>query len=89
MRKHRSVLPVVIPIVPPHQVRQGEGLVRAAGPGTFRPGGQGGGDFPGNLPDGGAVLRQIGLLRPEWVNKILPRCPTTSVSGKICGAELS
>ena len=28
-------------------------------------------------------------LRPEWMNKILPRCPTTSVSGKICGAELS
>ena len=84
MCKHRSVLPVVIPIVPPHQVRQGEGLVRATGPGTFRPGGQGGGDFPGNLPDGGAVW-----LRPEWMNKILPRCPTTSVSGKICGAELS
>ena len=76
MCKHRSVLPVVIPIVPPHKVRQGEGLVRAAGPGTFRPGGQGGGDLPGDLP-------------PEWMNKILPRCPTTSVSGKICGAELS
>ena len=28
-------------------------------------------------------------LRPEWMNKILPKCPTTSVSGKICGAELS
>ena len=61
MCKHRSVLPVVIHIVPPHQVRQGEGLVRAAGPGTFRPGGQGGGDFPGDLPDGDAVLRQVGL----------------------------
>ena len=28
-------------------------------------------------------------LRPEWVNRILPRWPTTSVRGKIWGADLS
>ena len=36
-----------------------------------------------------AISRRSVWLRPEWMNKILPRCPTTSVSGKICGAELS
>ncbi len=72
-------------VIPTHQIGQGEGLIRAVG-------------VCGAV--GGAVAfstaRTISLmaaqssgrsvwLRPEWVNRILPRWPTTSVSGSSWG----
>ena len=89
MCKHRSVLPVVIHIVPPTR----SGRVRVSSEQWGSAG-----------PSVGAVAfstaRTISLmaaqssgrsvwLRPEWVNRILPRWPTTSVSGSSWGALVS
>ena len=50
-----------VQIIPPHKVRQGERLVRAVGMCTPLVLGHGAHHLAGDLPDGGAVLGQVGL----------------------------
>ena len=77
-----------VKIIPAYQIRQGERFVGAVGMCTPLVLGHGAHHLAGDLADGGAVLRQVGLAAAGVVNRILPMWPTTSVSGSCCGALL-